>query len=50
MSGLSNGGLTRLTIRLICVPVAVVSQIACGARALMSFIRGTLTSEGKVMS
>ena len=50
ISGLSNGGLTRLTIRLICVPVAVISQIAFGARALMSFIRGTLTSEGKVMS
>ena len=50
ISGLSNGGLTRLTIRLICVPVVIISQIAFGARALTSFIRGTLTSEGKVMS
>src|SRR5437762_11040092 len=32
MSGLSNGGLTRLTIRLICVPVVIISQIAFGAR------------------
>ena len=50
ISGLSNGGLTRLTIRLISVPVVVISQIAFGARSLMSFSRGTLTSEGKVMS
>ena len=50
MSALSNGGLTRLTIRLIWVPVWIISQIAFGARAFMSFIRGTLTSEGKVMS
>src|SRR5450631_1438546 len=50
MSGLSNGGLTRLTIRLICVPVGIISQTAFGARALMSFNRGTLTSDGKVMS
>ena len=50
ISGLSNGGLTRLTIRLISVPVVVISQIAFGARSLMSFSRGMLTSEGKVMS
>ena len=50
MSGLSNGGLTRLTIRLICVPVGITSQIAFGARALMSFISGIVTSDGKVMS
>ena len=50
MSGLSNGGLTRLTIRLDCVPVVIISQIAFGARALMSPIRDTLISAGKVMS
>ena len=32
------------------VPVVIISQIAFGARALTSFIRGTLTSAGKVMS
>ena len=50
ISGLSNGGLTRLTIRLTCVPDVMISQIAFGARALMSFTRGTVTSDGKVMS
>jgi hypothetical protein len=49
-SGSSNGGLTRLTIRLICVPVGTISQTAFGARAFMSFIKGTLTSDGNVMS
>jgi len=32
------------------VPVVVISHTAFGARSLMSFSRGTLTSEGKVMS
>ena len=32
------------------MPVVIISQIAFGARALMSFIRGMLTSAGKVMS
>ncbi len=50
MSGLSNGGLTRLTIKLTCVPVGTISQIAFGARAFISLIRGTLTSDGKVIS
>ena len=50
ISGLSNGGLTRFTIRLECVPVVIFSHIAFGARALMSLIRETLTSAGKVMS
>ena len=50
ISGLSNGGLTRLTIKLTKVPVVMVSQIAFGACAFISFIRGTLTSEGKVIS
>jgi hypothetical protein len=50
IAGLSNGGLMRLTRRLIWVLVAVISQIAPGARALTSAISGTLTSEGKVMS
>src|ERR1700686_1301473 len=36
ISGLSNGGLTRLTIRLDCVPVVIISQTAFGARALTS--------------
>ena len=49
-SALSNGGFSRFTIRLDCVPVVIIWQIAFGARALTSFIRGTLTSDGKVMS
>ncbi len=49
-SALSNGGFSRLTIRLDCVPVVIISHTAFGARALTSFIRGTLTSAGKVMS
>ena len=47
MSGLSNGGLTRLTIRLICVPVVIISQIAFGARALMSFSKGNADVGGE---
>ena len=50
ISGLSNGGLARLTIRLISTPVVIISHTASGARALISFRSGTLTSEGKVMS
>src|ERR1700681_2127976 len=50
MAGLSNGGFSRFTMRLVCVPVVIISQIAFGARAFTSFIRGTLTSDGKVMS
>ncbi len=50
ISALSNGGLTRLTIRLACVPVVIISQIALGAFDFTSLIRGTLTSDGNVMS
>src|SRR5437764_3824463 len=50
MSGLSNGGLTRFTIRLIWSPLLVISHIASGARALTSLSSGTLTSDGKVIS
>jgi len=50
ISGLSNGGLTRLTMRLICVPVVIGSQIAFGACPFISLSRRTLMSEGKVIS
>ena len=50
MSGLSKGGLSRLISRLVLTLVGTSSQIACGAWLLMSFISGTVTSVGKVMS
>ncbi len=50
ISGLSNGGLTRLTIRLICVPVAGHLADRVGRARLDVLHQGMLTSEGKVMS
>ena len=50
MSGLSKGGLSRLTIRLVLALPGARSQIACGAWVLMSFNSGIETSNGKVMS
>src|SRR6478672_5268871 len=47
ISGLSNGGLTRLTMRLICVPVVIGSQIAFGACPFISLSRRTLMVGGK---
>src|SRR5256885_14314827 len=49
ISGLSNGGLTRFTIRLGCVPVVIFLDIAFGGRALVFLIWGMLTSAGKVV-
>ena len=49
-SALSNGGLSRLTNRLL-VPLSVrSSQIAFGAWDLTSFKSGTLMKNGQVMS
>ena len=50
ISGLSNGGLSRLISRLVLTLVGTSSQTACGAWFLTSFISGTEISVGKVMS
>jgi len=42
-SGLSKGGLSRLTSTLRLTFAATVSQITCGAWLLMSFICGVVT-------
>ena len=49
-SALSNGGRSRLMIRLIETFSGVVSQIAFGSCECTSFSSGMLTSVGKVMS
>src|SRR5215469_4342261 len=50
ISGLSKGGTSRLMIRLALAFAGTSSQIACGAWLLTSRNRGTVTSNGKVMS
>ena len=50
ISGLSKGGLSRLTIRLRLTLVGVSSQIACGAWLWMSRISGIVRLYGVVMS
>ena len=50
ISALSNGGLSRLMIRLVLTFVGSSSQIAFGAWALMSFSSEIVTSVGKVTS
>ena len=49
-SGLSNGGASRLTIRLVLLFIEVVWHTALGTWLLMSFSSGIVTSHGKVMS
>ena len=49
-SGLSNGGLSRLMIRLRLMLPGVISQIACGIWLFTSFNSGTVRLYGKVMS
>ncbi len=44
MSGLSKGGASRLTIRLVLLFIAAVSQIALGAWAFTSLISGMVTA------
>ena len=41
ISGLSNGGLSRLMMQVALTLVGISSQIACGAWLLMSFSSGT---------
>ena len=48
--GSSNGGTSRLTIRLMLAPVDRMVHCACGASLRMFFNNGTVTSFGKVMS
>jgi len=50
IAGLSKGGFSRLTMRLVLTLVGFSSQIACGACAFTSFRSGIVTSVGKVMS
>ena len=50
ISGLSKGGLSRLTIRLVFTFIGAISQIAAGSCALMSCSSGMVTSAGNVMS
>ena len=50
ISGLSNGGLSRLIIRFVLTLVGTSSHTAFGAWSLMSFISGTEISVGNVMS
>src|SRR5215471_6002055 len=50
ISGLSKGGTSRLMIRLALAFAGTSSQIACGAWLLTSRNRGTVTSNGKVIS
>ena len=44
ISGLSNGGASRLTIRLVLLFIDAISQIALGACALTSFSSGMVTA------
>ena len=46
ISGLSNGGFSRLTIKLELTPEAFSTHVAVGACDFMSFISGTVTSDG----
>ena len=46
-SGLSKGGLSRLTIRLRLTLLGASSQIACGAWLLTSFSSGIVTLYGE---
>ena len=48
--GSSNGGISRLTIRLVLTPVSRMVHCACGASFRRFFRSGTVTSVGKVMS
>src|SRR6266481_6839038 len=50
MRGSSNGGMSRLTRRLVLTPVARMVHSALGASRRMFFSSGTETSVGKVMS
>src|SRR5205085_2293848 len=50
ISGLSNGGASRLTSKLVVPFVVRNSQIACGAWLLMSFNSGTEMLNGQVTS
>ena len=49
-SRLSNGGFSRLMIRLVLTLIGAISQIAVGSCVLMSFISAAVISVGKVMS
>ncbi len=49
-SGLSKGGLSRLTIRLRLRPTGPISQIACGIWLFTSLSSGTVRLYGKTMS
>ena len=49
-SGLSNGGASRLTIRLVVTFIEVTTHCALGIWLLMSVSKGIVTSHGKVMS
>ena len=49
-SGLSNGGASRLMMRLVLLFIDVVWQATFGICALMSLRIGIVTSQGKVMS
>ena len=49
-SGLSNGGASRLTIRLVLTLIGLISQIAVGSCDLMSLTSAAVISVGKVMS
>src|ERR1700720_3714046 len=50
MSRLSNGGLSRLTMRLMLTLSGSRSHTACGAWDWMSLSSGMVTSDGNVMS
>ena len=45
ISGLSNGGASRFTIKLVLWLAGCNSQTACGASFCMSFISGTVSAE-----
>ena len=49
-SGLSKGGLSRLTIRARLRPTGPIMQLACGIWLFTSFNSGTVRLYGKAMS